>query len=327
MHVRRFFGLAGVLALVLVACVVIGIALAQDSGPQRANNVADALGSAFTYQGQLKRNGSPVDGACDMALRLYDQAIGGGQVGDAITRTVLITAGLFTQSLDFGSGVFGGERRWLGIEVKCPGDATYANLGRQEMTATPYALFARSAPWSGLSNVPDGFADGVDDVASVVSGTDIHAGPGLTQLSSGNRITLSVHFAGSEGGYGTAASVARSDHRHDAAYINDDAGEVGNADVLLGVLSPDRISGTAWTSANDGDSSGLDADLLDGLQASAFATRSHEHAGAYINADAGEVGNADVPLGALSPDRVSGTAWTGSNDGTGSGLPIYIGAT
>jgi hypothetical protein len=71
-------------------------------------------------------------------------------------------------------------------------------------------------------------------------------------------------------GTGSAITVARSDHDHDAAYINDDAGEVGDADVPAGALSPDRISGTAWTSTNDGPDSGLDADMLDGSHASAF---------------------------------------------------------
>jgi hypothetical protein len=42
--------------------------------------------------------------------------------------------------------------------------------------------------------------------------------------------------------------------------------------------------------------------------------------GRYVNDDTSEVGDADVPAGGLSPDRINGTAWTGTNDGTGSGL-------
>ena len=41
--------------------------------------------------------------------------------------------------------------------------------------------------------------------------------------------------------------------------------------------------GTAWTSANDGSGSTLDADLLDGQQASAFATNGHLHDSTYVN--------------------------------------------
>ena len=45
----------------------------------------------------------------------------GDQVGNAITRTIPISGGLFTVELDFGSGIFTGEARWLGIRVKCSG--------------------------------------------------------------------------------------------------------------------------------------------------------------------------------------------------------------
>ncbi len=151
------------------------------------------LGAGFTYQGQLKSGGEPVNAECQMAFRLYDAAApGGAQVGSAITATVPISDGLFTAALDFGDGVFTGDARWLGIQVQCPGDASYADLGRQPLTAAPYALYAQRAPWSGLSGVPDGFADGVDDVSAVVSGTNIYAGTGLNQVSAGNGITLSV---------------------------------------------------------------------------------------------------------------------------------------
>jgi len=41
---------------------------------------------------------------------------------------------------------------------------------RQALTATPYALYALSAPWSGLIGVPAGFADGVDDDTTYAAG-------------------------------------------------------------------------------------------------------------------------------------------------------------
>ena len=48
------------------------------------------------------------------------------------------------------------------------------------------------APWVGLTGVPGGFADGVDDVSAVVSGTQIYARVGLNQASAGDSVTLSV---------------------------------------------------------------------------------------------------------------------------------------
>lgn len=177
-----------------------------------------ALDTSFTYQGQLKVGATPVDGDCDMAFRLYDGPATPAQIADAITRTIPITDGLFTVDLGFGAGAFNGDARWLGIAVRCAGDAGFATFERQPLTAAPQALYALGAPWSGLSGLPAGFADGVDDVSMVVTGTNTFAGTGLTQLIRGNTITLSVAFGGSDGDYGAAASVARSDHAHDGSY-------------------------------------------------------------------------------------------------------------
>jgi hypothetical protein len=100
------------------------------------------LGTAFTYQGQLKSGGSGVTGACEMAFRLFDAATVGNPVGVPLTQTVAVNEGLFTSQLDFGAGAFQGDARWLEIAVKCPGDATFTPLSRQALTAAPYALFA-----------------------------------------------------------------------------------------------------------------------------------------------------------------------------------------
>ncbi len=190
MNARRI--LSGLFILVLLWGLLAGSGLAQGTVPEGESHVQDALGTAFSYQGQLTQNGSPVSGECSLAFRLYDQANEGAQVGSPITRTILITDGIFTVALDFGASVFTGDARWLGILVQCSDDTAYTDLGRQALTAAPYALYAARAPWSGLLGVPAGFADGEDDVSLVVSGTNILMGEGLGQVSSGNAITLSV---------------------------------------------------------------------------------------------------------------------------------------
>ncbi len=78
----------------------------------------------------------------------------------------------------------------------------------------PTATTALQSPWSGLTGIPWGFADGVDDVAAPISGTTLYAGDGLSLGSSGDRITMSVDFAGN----GVATTVPRSDHDHDGIY-------------------------------------------------------------------------------------------------------------
>jgi hypothetical protein len=144
MERKQFLLLVG--ALILTTLLVSGVAVAQDLGPESPQGPAEALTTGFTYQGQLNENGSPVNDTCDMRFKLYDAASVGAQVGGEVNATVPITDGLFTVGLneggEFGASGFTGERRWLGVEVKCMGESTYTGLGRQELTAVPYALYA-----------------------------------------------------------------------------------------------------------------------------------------------------------------------------------------
>jgi hypothetical protein len=179
------------LTLVVLLVLLLGVAVAAAQDAVRPNS-RGAVSTGFTYQGQLKKDGSPVNGPCDMAFRLYDAAELGAQVGSAISRTVPISGGLFTVGLDFGPAAFAGDERWLGIQVKCSGDGDYVSLGRQELAAAPYAHYALGAPWSGLDGIPAGFADGVDNQSVVVSGTNVFAGEGLDQVSTGDSVTLSL---------------------------------------------------------------------------------------------------------------------------------------
>jgi hypothetical protein len=136
---------------------------------------AQPVGTAFTYQGRLTDGATPADGVFDFQLVLFDAASGGAQVGPILTPGDLgVTQGLFTVALDFGP-VFGANRRWLEIGVR-PGGSTgaYAILSpRQELTATPAALFSTAAPWTGVVGKPAGFADDVDDDTTYTAGAGI----------------------------------------------------------------------------------------------------------------------------------------------------------
>jgi hypothetical protein len=139
--------LGSILAMLLLALAV-GLARAQEpQPPQGGVGIQAALGTAFTYQGQLKKAGSPISGTCDFQFSLWDEAgsgsppTGGNRIGITQTATISVTNGLFTAQIDFGSGAFQGDARWLQIGVKCAGDASYVTLSpRQPLAPAPYAL-------------------------------------------------------------------------------------------------------------------------------------------------------------------------------------------
>jgi len=111
------------------------------------------LGTAFTYQGQLKSEGQPYTGTCDFQFGLYDVPTGGTPLGNLPLTGVPLTEGFFTVQLDFGAYAFTGEARYLDISVRCPaGTGDYTLLEpRQELTATPYAFYAINN-WSVTGN-------------------------------------------------------------------------------------------------------------------------------------------------------------------------------
>jgi hypothetical protein len=192
------------LALGLVVALALGAAAVQGQDARREAAAPTPLGTAFTYQGWLTEAGQPVTGQCDLRFTLYDALSGGAQVGAIAQKPdVAIDEGRFTVQLDFGQTAFAGDARWLEVAVDC-GEGLTVLDPRQPLTPSPYALYGRAAPWSGLSGVPAGFADGVDD------DTTYTAGAGLDLAGT----TFSASFAGT----GSATDVARSDHNHDADY-------------------------------------------------------------------------------------------------------------
>lgn len=133
---------------------LMGIALLANA----STTAAAPLGTTFTYQGQLKKDGILIDGTAHLRFSLWDAAgsgsppVGGSQIGASqLLANVGVTNGLFTVPLNaggqFGASAFNGEARWLQIEVCADaGCGTLSILSpRQPLTAAPHALFAVSA--------------------------------------------------------------------------------------------------------------------------------------------------------------------------------------
>ena len=118
----------------IVLLLAIPLALSVQAGP-------------ITYQGQLQDDGSPANTEVDIVFELYEQDENGSPIASDNHVDVVVTDGLFQVELDFGSGVFDGNERWL--EVIVDGQAL---TPRQPVTATPVALHALNVPAENLED-------------------------------------------------------------------------------------------------------------------------------------------------------------------------------
>jgi hypothetical protein len=102
-------------------------------------------GSAFTYQGELRSGGEPLNASADLLFRLYTAEAGGAPIGPVLALdNADVTNGLITVDLDFGPQAFTAEARWLEISVRSPaGSGTFHTLApRQRITPAPIAMYA-----------------------------------------------------------------------------------------------------------------------------------------------------------------------------------------
>jgi len=112
-----------------------------------------AQSTVFTYQGALRgSNGVPITGSYDFTFSLHTAATGGDLVAPTQTNSgVTVVEGLVTTTLDFGN-VFDGSRYWLEIGLRTNGSTEDFQIltPRQEITATPYALFSDAVNSAGI---------------------------------------------------------------------------------------------------------------------------------------------------------------------------------
>ncbi len=143
-------------------------------------STAHAQGTAFTYQSRLNDGANPATGVYDLRFTIYDAA-GGGNAGGVFTNAATpVTNGLFTVTLDYGSGVFDGNARWLEIAVRTNGATAFTTLApRQPLTPTPYAILAGTA--GGLSGtLPVSQVSGVMPLAQLPAAVMTNNATGVT---------------------------------------------------------------------------------------------------------------------------------------------------
>src|SRR5262249_10352672 len=130
-----------------------------------ASPAQTAVGTAITYQGQLKSSGSPANGSFNMDFKLFDAATAGNQVGPTLQfdgssgnpPPVTVVDGSFTIQLDFTVSPYtDNQARWL--EIQIDGQALSP---RQLLTASPFALNTRGLNVDASGNVGIGINSGI----------------------------------------------------------------------------------------------------------------------------------------------------------------------
>ncbi|MBS0197114.1 MAG: hypothetical protein JSR77_10180 [Planctomycetes bacterium] len=242
---------------------------------------AAPLGTAITFQGELRDAGAYPTGPYDMRFRLYDTPTGGFPIGSILCgENIMVADGRFTVQLDFGA-VFTGQDRYLQIDVRadtgldsCANVTGYVILTpRLRLTNAPNAVYSMSAGNASALNGQD--AAFYTNAANLSSGTIPSSRLGGTYSSALTLNNAGNAFSGSGAGL-TALNAANL-----ASGTLPDARLSGNVALLTGAQSftgaktfsaPPAFAaaGTPFAVNATGLVTNLNADLLDGLHSSAF---------------------------------------------------------
>ncbi len=175
--------------VIIVALLALG-ALFTSAVLARSSATPSGAPTVMNYQGYLLESGTPISGTVDMTFGLYAASSGGTALWEETHSAMQVSGGYYSvilgNSTPLSAADFSDTTRYMQVSVDSGSGSV--DLPRQQIASVPYALQAAeadhastadsataadsattassadSAPWSGLTGVPAGFADGVDDV-------------------------------------------------------------------------------------------------------------------------------------------------------------------
>ncbi len=165
-----------------------------------------AAQTEFTYQGVLSDGSGPVTGTENIRFRLYDAPVGGTLFGET-TQNVDVADGVFTAPLNLGTlHTVDSASAWLEIAVDT-GGGSFDTLGRQKITAAPFAMNTRGIDVDQNGHVGIG-TDATDYPLTTFGGVQFDgAAPHALRFSSSGQARLEIGIAEGPGEYSTIADI------------------------------------------------------------------------------------------------------------------------
>jgi hypothetical protein len=271
MRTRNLATFAVLTALICVLCsaahVTAGKGTVGLDGRIHGLDFSKSVPHQLNYQGYLvdATDSVAVTATLQMTFRLFDSQAKGAELWSETHPAVEVSSGLFQVLLGsvtpFPGDLFDGSPMWLQTEVgaeilspRKPLVSVAYGMRAQEADRASTADHATHADTAAFSHTA---AAGLADSAAVAENA--------YQLESQTLADLDGRWVNE----GQASSITGD-------MIID--GQIMNADISAGAtIDPSKISGMAWTANNDGAGSGLDADLLDGQEASAFLSTASDY--------------------------------------------------
>jgi len=277
----------------LVCSPTASLQLARPTQQEGLNPVAGGAAPLIQYQGRLASSSGNIvaDGVYAMTFRLYDVEAGGQFLWVEPSKAVLVRGGAFSTVLGeptpLPRHLFDGRALWLGIQVQTDPEAA----PRIRVLPTAYALGL--APGAMISDTSS---------AAVLQVNNRGGGPAL-QVRGQTTV---------EGNLSVSGALSGGRHTHSGADIT--SGTVAEPRIDAALARDSEVM--TLVKAGDGAGSGVDADLLDGLQASAFSAAGHAHSGADITS--GTVAEPRIDAALARDSEVMTVVKAG--DGAGSGV-------